>query len=227
VLAQTCEGARPQAIAIAVECPRPAITPATCAVLCCAADLSYAVCWSILLLQRFDALKSSYECMQEQMHALQRKVVGVVAESEAMRHVIEKLQCHVLSLRRQLHHAGLKPIQQLDEELLQPCPHKVSAVCRRLHGCVWSPAGTPTFGTAHPQPLHVPLVHPRTAATGALHVSFEGLACMDCTGNLRCQDWALHVTSRLRVCPCSPSCPTCLAAWGTLAASAAVWMRTL
>jgi len=66
--------------------------------------------------------------MHEQMHALQRKLVNVVTENEAMRHVVDKLQCHVLGLRRQLHHAGLKPAVQLDEELLRPCPHKVCAV---------------------------------------------------------------------------------------------------
>jgi hypothetical protein len=79
-----------------------------------------------LVLQKYDALKSCNDRMHEQMHALQRKLVNVVTENEAMRHVIDKLQCHVLGLRRQLHHAGLKPAVQLDEELLRPCPHKVS-----------------------------------------------------------------------------------------------------
>lgn len=78
-----------------------------------------------LVLQKYDALKSCNDRMHEQMHALQRKLVNVVTENEAMRHVIDKLQCHVLGLRRQLHHAGLKPAVQLDEELLRPCPHKV------------------------------------------------------------------------------------------------------
>lgn len=79
--------------------------------------------------QKYDALKSSNDRMQEQMHALQRKLVNVVTENEAMRHVVDKLQCHVLGLRRQLHLAGLKPTVQLDEELLRPCPHKVSRPC--------------------------------------------------------------------------------------------------
>lgn len=77
-------------------------------------------------LQKYDALKACNDRMHEQMHALQRKLVNVVTENEAMRHVIDKLQCHVLGLRRQLHHAGLRPAVQLDEELLRPCPHKVS-----------------------------------------------------------------------------------------------------
>lgn len=77
--------------------------------------------------QKYDALKSSSARMHEQMHALQRKLVNVVTENEAMRHVVDKLQCHVLGLRRQLQLAGLKPTMQLDEELLRPCPHKVNA----------------------------------------------------------------------------------------------------
>lgn len=81
---------------------------------------------AVVSVQKFDALKCSNDRMHEQMHALQRKLVNVVTENEAMRHVIDKLQCHVLGLRRQLHHAGLKPTVQLDEELLRPCPHKVS-----------------------------------------------------------------------------------------------------
>lgn len=80
---------------------------------------------TVCALQKYDALKSTNDRMHEQMHALQRKLVNVVTENEAMRHVIDKLQCHVLGLRRQLHHAGLKPTVQLDEELLRPCPHKV------------------------------------------------------------------------------------------------------
>lgn len=66
--------------------------------------------------------------MHEQMHALQRKLVNVVTENEAMRHVVDQLQCHVLGLRRQLQLAGLKPTMQLDEELLRPCPHKVTGL---------------------------------------------------------------------------------------------------
>jgi hypothetical protein len=67
----------------------------------------------------------------------------VVTENEAMRHVVDKLQCHVLGLRRQLFHAGLKPTVQLDEELLRPCPHKVShtsnhQLCRN-HSSSWPP----------------------------------------------------------------------------------------
>jgi hypothetical protein len=80
----------------------------------------------VAALQKYDSLKSTNDRMHEQMHALQRKLVNVVTENEAMRHVIDKLQCHVLGLRRQLHHAGLKPSVQLDDELLRPCPHKVS-----------------------------------------------------------------------------------------------------
>lgn len=59
------------------------------------------------------------------MHVLQRKVMNVVAENEAMCHVIDKLQYHVLGLRRQLRQAGLKPAIELDEALLRPCPYKV------------------------------------------------------------------------------------------------------
>ena len=69
--------------------------------------------------------------MHEQMHALQRKLVNVVTENEAMRHVVDKLQCHILGLRRQLHHAGLKPSVQIDEELLRPSPHKVGIWVQR------------------------------------------------------------------------------------------------
>lgn len=59
------------------------------------------------------------------MQALQRKLVRVVTENEAMRHVVDKLQCTVLTLRRQLQKAGSPPDTIVDESLLRPQPHQV------------------------------------------------------------------------------------------------------
>lgn len=63
--------------------------------------------------------------MREQMQALQRKLVRVVTENEALRHVVDKLQCSALSLRRQLQRAGMALDGDLDEALLRPAPHQV------------------------------------------------------------------------------------------------------
>lgn len=59
------------------------------------------------------------------MQALQRKLVRVVTENEALRHVVDKLQCTTLSFRRQLQKAKLKPEVAVDESLLSPTPHEV------------------------------------------------------------------------------------------------------
>jgi hypothetical protein len=63
--------------------------------------------------------------MREQMNALQRKLVRVVTENEALRHVVDKLQCSVLLLRRQLQRAGMALDAEVDESLLRPSPHQV------------------------------------------------------------------------------------------------------
>jgi predicted nucleic acid-binding Zn-ribbon protein len=76
--------------------------------------------------QKYADLQASNTRMQEQMTALQRKLVNVVDENEALTHVVDKLQCHVLSLRRQLQAAGLQPEMHLDEQLLRPGSHKVT-----------------------------------------------------------------------------------------------------
>jgi hypothetical protein len=81
-----------------------------------------------LVLQRYIALEESEGRIREQMQALQRKLVRVVTENEALRHVVDKLQYNVLSLRRQLATAGLAPEAELDDALLRPSPHKVSAI---------------------------------------------------------------------------------------------------
>lgn len=80
-----------------------------------------------LVLQRYIALEESEGRMREQMQALQGKLVRVVTENEALKHVVDKLQYNVLSLRRQLQTAGLAPEAELDDALLRPSPHKVSA----------------------------------------------------------------------------------------------------
>jgi hypothetical protein len=64
--------------------------------------------------------------MQEQLQVLQRKLMHTVNENEALNHVVDKLQCHVLSLRRQLQQAGVQPEMQVDEQLLRPNPHEAS-----------------------------------------------------------------------------------------------------
>lgn len=87
-----------------------------------------------MLAQRFTALEASAERMQEQLQALQRRLLHAVTENEAHTHVVEQLQCHVLSMRRQLLAAGLCPELPLDEKLLRPDPFEVrgaSAACMR------------------------------------------------------------------------------------------------
>jgi hypothetical protein len=79
------------------------------------------------LSQHYQAIEASEGRLREQMQALQRKLVRVVTENEALRHVVDKLQCSVLSLRRQLQHAGLALDTPLDESLLRPSPHQVHA----------------------------------------------------------------------------------------------------
>lgn len=79
-----------------------------------------------VFLQKFLAIEQSEKCMREQMQALQRKLVRVVTENEALKHVVDKLQCYVLGVRRQLQHAGMAPEVELDESLLRPSPHQVS-----------------------------------------------------------------------------------------------------
>jgi predicted nucleic acid-binding Zn-ribbon protein len=75
--------------------------------------------------QHYEAIEASEGRMREQMNALQRKLVRVVTENEALRHVVDKLQCNVLSLRRQLQRAGMALDAELDEALLRPSPHQV------------------------------------------------------------------------------------------------------
>ena len=76
-------------------------------------------------MQHYQAIEASEGCLREQMQALQRKLVRVVTENEALRHVVDKLQCSVLSLRRQVQRAGLALDVELDESLLRPSPHQV------------------------------------------------------------------------------------------------------
>lgn len=71
------------------------------------------------------AAAASEERAREQMQALQRKLLRAVTENEALRHVVDKLQCNVLALRRQMQAEGIMPEAELDDSLLAPSPHQV------------------------------------------------------------------------------------------------------
>jgi hypothetical protein len=85
--------------------------------------------------QHYEAIEASEGRLREQMQALQRKLVRVVTENEALRHVVDKLQCSVLSLRRQLQRAGMAPDVELDDSLLRPSPHQARAADASLRAC--------------------------------------------------------------------------------------------
>jgi predicted nucleic acid-binding Zn-ribbon protein len=88
--------------------------------------------------QHYEAIEASEGRMREQMNALQRKLVRVVTENEALRHVVDKLQCNVLSLRRQLQRAGMALDAELDEALLRPSPHQVQPAAESVESLLLS-----------------------------------------------------------------------------------------
>lgn len=98
--------------------------------------------------QHMVSLEASEGRLREQMQALQRKLLRVVTENEALRHVADKLQYAVLALRRQLQAAGLAPAVELDDALLRPAPHQVGArPAGNGSGCSGSGCSRATAGT--------------------------------------------------------------------------------